>query len=132
VSRTSSDGPSGAEFGVVSSYVGVEGYLVVAAPFGLHVETGLEQPDKCVGVDRPKDADKNEPYWNRARCYVDFPAGYRFRLFGGKIRAKAQLNVRNVPEDGRLQSVAVNPDGSTYACRIIAPRRFIRSLTFDL
>jgi hypothetical protein len=40
--------------------------------------------------------------------------------------------VRNVLEDGRLQSVAVNPDGSTYVYRIIDPRQIILSLNFDL
>ena len=76
--------------------------------------------------------DKDKPYWSKARYYFDLSAGYRFRLFGDKVRAKAQLNVRNVLEDGRLQSVAVNPDGSTYAYRIIDPRQFILSLNFDL
>jgi outer membrane receptor protein involved in Fe transport len=75
--------------------------------------------------------DPDKPYWDKARFYVDLSAGYRFRL-GDKIRAKAQLNIRDAFEDGRLQRVAVNPDGSTYAYRIINPRQFILSLAFDL
>ena len=43
-----------------------------------------------------------------------------------------QLNVRNVFENGRLQPVAVNPDGRPYAYRIIDPRQFIISTSFDL
>jgi hypothetical protein len=43
-----------------------------------------------------------------------------------------QLNVKDVFEDGRLQPVGANPDGSTYAYRIIEPRRFILSASFDL
>jgi hypothetical protein len=76
--------------------------------------------------------DKDKPYWSKARYYFDLSAGYRFRFLGDKVRTKAQLNIRNVFEDGRLQSVAVNPDGSTYAYRIIDPRQFIVSLNFDL
>jgi hypothetical protein len=53
-------------------------------------------------------------------------------MVGDRFRGKAPLNVRNVLEDGRLQKVGVNPDGSTYAYRIINPRQFILSLTFDL
>ncbi len=76
--------------------------------------------------------DKDKPYFDQARYYVDLSAGYKFRLFGDKIRAKAQLNLRNAFEDGRLQRVAVNPDGSTFAYRIIDPRQVILSLNFDL
>ena len=76
--------------------------------------------------------DKDKPYWDKARYYFDLSAGYRFRLFGDKVRAKAQLNVKNAFEGGRLQRVAVNPDGSTYAYRIIDPRQFILSVNFDL
>ena len=35
-------------------------------------------------------------------------------------------------ENGRLQAVAVNPDGRPYAFRIIDPRQFILTTTFDL
>lgn len=44
---------------------------------------------------------------------------------------RAQLNVKNALEDGRLQSIAVNPDGSAYAYRIIDPRQFIFSVSFE-
>jgi outer membrane receptor protein involved in Fe transport len=76
--------------------------------------------------------DKDKPFWDRARYYVDLSAGYKFRMWGDKVRAKAQLNVRNAFESGRLQKVAVNPNGSTYAYRIIDPRQFILSCSFEL
>lgn len=76
--------------------------------------------------------DQNKPFWDRARFYADLSVGYRFRLFGDKVRGRAQLNIKDVFEDGRLQKVGVNPDGSTYAYRIISPRQFILSTTFDL
>jgi hypothetical protein len=59
-------------------------------------------------------------------------ASYRFRLFENKVRGSLQLNVRNLFEDGRLQAVGANPDGSIYAWRIIDPRRIILSASFDL
>jgi outer membrane receptor protein involved in Fe transport len=76
--------------------------------------------------------DNNKPYWDKARYYFDVSAGYKFKLWGDKIRAKAQLNVRDILEDGRLQAVGVNPDGKPFAYRIINPRQFIFSMTFDL
>ncbi|WP_414661122.1 TonB-dependent receptor plug domain-containing protein [Horticoccus sp. 23ND18S-11] len=76
--------------------------------------------------------DPNRPIYDKARYYFDLSAGYRFRLFNDKVRTNVQLNVRNAFEDGRLQPVAANPDGSIYAYRIIEPRRFILSASFDL
>ena len=76
--------------------------------------------------------DPDRPVWDAARYYVDLFAGYRFGLFGEKVRAKVQLNVKDVLENGRLQPVGVNPDGSVYAYRIINPRQFILSASFDL
>jgi hypothetical protein len=40
--------------------------------------------------------------------------------------------VENVQEGGRLQAVAAYPDGTPNAYRIIDPRKFILSATFDL
>lgn len=82
------------------------------------------------GIVRSLDA--NKPVYDRARFAVDLSASYGFRLFKDRVRAKVQLNVRDVLENGRLQKVAINPDGSTYAYRIIDPRRFILSTSFDL
>ncbi len=76
--------------------------------------------------------DPNRPIYDKARYYVDLSAGYRFRLFDDKVRGNLQLNVRDVFEDGRLQAVGANPDGSIYAYRIINPRRFILTASFDL
>jgi hypothetical protein len=76
--------------------------------------------------------DNNKPVYDQARAYFDFNAGYRFRLLGDKIRTKAQLNIRNAFEGGRLRPIAINPDGVPYAYRIVDPRQFIFSLSFDL
>ncbi len=76
--------------------------------------------------------DRDRPVYDKTRAYFDFSAGYNLKLFNGKVRTRLQLNVRNVLENGRLQAVAVNPDGSPFAYRIIDPRQFILTTTFDL
>ena len=76
--------------------------------------------------------DANRPIWDKARYYVDLNAGYNLRMFKDKIRARLQLNVRNIFENGRLQPVAYNPDGTPFAFRMIDPRQFILSANFDL
>ena len=76
--------------------------------------------------------DLSRPIYDQAHTYIDLLLGYRTRLFNDKVGARIQLNVRNVTEDGRLQPVAAFPDGRPYAYRIIEPRVFILSATFDL
>lgn len=76
--------------------------------------------------------DKAKPIYDKARSSFDFFASHSFRLNRDKIRGSVQLNVRNALEGGRLQAVGVNPDGSPYNFRIIDPRQFILTTTFDL
>ncbi|MSU66640.1 MAG: hypothetical protein EXS38_11180 [Opitutus sp.] len=76
--------------------------------------------------------DPNKPIYDKSRFYYDLSAGYRFRFFKDRIRTNVQLNVRDVFENGRLQPVGANPDGSIFAYRIIEPRRFILTASFDL
>jgi outer membrane receptor protein involved in Fe transport len=82
------------------------------------------------GVSRHYDA--NKPVYDKARVYADLMAGYSTKLFNGKVRANIQLNVRNVFENGRLQVFGVNPDGRPRDYRIVDPRQFILTTTFDL
>ena len=42
------------------------------------------------------------------------------------------INVRNLNESGRLQPIGAFPDGTPYAYRIVDPRLFILSASFDL
>ena len=76
--------------------------------------------------------DNDKPIWDKARAYLDLSAGYKLRFYNDKIRTKIQLNVKNVTEGGRLQMIGVNPDGKGYAYRIIDPRQFILSTSFEL
>ncbi len=79
-----------------------------------------------------REYDPNKPVWQKGNTVVDLHAKYRLKFFSGKVRCTLQLNVNNVFEDGKLQPVAVNPDGSPWAFRIVDPRQFILSATFDL
>jgi outer membrane receptor protein involved in Fe transport len=81
------------------------------------------------GVIRSLDPDR--PIFDKARTYFDFNAYYDARIFEGKVRARFQVNVRNAFENGRLQTIGVNPDGSGFNFRIIDPRQIIFTTTFD-
>jgi hypothetical protein len=77
--------------------------------------------------------DTNRPIYNRAHTYIDAFVAYRMRLYANKIGAKFQLNVQNLQESGgRLQPTGAFPDGSKNAYRIVDPRKFILTATFDL
>lgn len=76
--------------------------------------------------------DVRRPIWDKGHVYVDGVIGYRTRLFSNRIGSTFQLNVRNLQENGRLQPIAALPDGRVYQYRIVSPRQFILSATFDL
>lgn len=82
------------------------------------------------GIVRSYDADK--AIWDSSRFYLDLNWGYDFKLFRDKIRSRVQLNVRNALEGGRLQAYAFNPDGTPVNYRIVDPREFVFSMSFDL
>jgi len=76
--------------------------------------------------------DNDKPVFDKARAYFDLSAGYRLKFHGDKMQTKVQLNIQDAFENGRLQAVAVNPDGKPYAYRIVDPRKFVLSVRFDL
>lgn len=75
--------------------------------------------------------DPRRPIYDKARTYVDLFTSYRVKL-SNRISTTLQFNVRNVQENGRLQPISVYPDGTPNAYRIVDPRQFILSATFDL
>jgi hypothetical protein len=79
-----------------------------------------------------RDFDPNRPIWDRSRYIINLHAGYNLRMYNDKVRARIQLNVNDIFAQQRLQAVAVNPDGTSYAFRIVDPRQFILSVNFDL
>lgn len=78
------------------------------------------------------DFDPNRPIYDKARLYVDTIVGYRTKLFSDRMSATFQLNVRNLTEGGRLQPISAYPTGVGSVFRIVDPRQFILSATFDL
>lgn len=76
--------------------------------------------------------DPDRPIWDSAHTYVDAFVTYSTRLFSDKVRARFQINGRNLQEGGRLQGIGAYPDGRPHTYRIINPRTFIFSASFDL
>lgn len=87
---------------------------------------GVESPPTIV-----TDLDPTRPIWDKAHLYADAFVSYRTRLFADKVSTTFQLNVRNLQESGRLQAVAAYPDGTPWAFRIVDPRQFILSASFE-
>jgi len=79
-----------------------------------------------------RDFDPNRPIWDKSRYIINVHAGYNLRMFNDKVRARIQLNINDIFAQQRLQAVAVNPDGTAYAFRIVDPRQFVLSVNFDL
>lgn len=76
--------------------------------------------------------DRNRIVYDKPMDNIDLLLTYNFRMFRDRIRARVQLNVRNVTENGHLQPIGVNPDGQIWRYRIVDPRQFIFSTSFDL
>jgi outer membrane receptor for monomeric catechols len=76
--------------------------------------------------------DTARPIYDKARFALDLMLSYRLRVFSDKLNCKLQLNCQNVFEDGRLQPFVYNPDGVAWNYRIIDPRPFVLTATFDL
>ncbi len=77
--------------------------------------------------------DPNRPIYSPGQAYVDLFASYRMKLFADKVRANFQLNVKNVQEDGGgLLKTAAFFDGRAATYRIVDPRQFILTASFDL
>ena len=88
------------------------------------------------------DLDRTRPIWDTGSFFgkrttghysLDVNLRYRTRLFTNKIGTTLQLNVRNLQESGgRLQAIGAFPDGTPHTYRIVDPRQFILTATFDL
>ena len=77
--------------------------------------------------------DPNKPIYQKAQYHVDLLVGYRTKLFANRIPARFQFNVTDV-QYGHTQLLPINafPDGTPSAYRIMDPRKFILTATFDL
>lgn len=97
--------------------------------YGLGYDPSL---DLRLPANRILQLDPNRPIYSPAETFVDLFVSYNTKLFNDKVRARFQLNVKNVGESGgSLQPTSAFLDGSPSAYRIIDPRQFILSATFD-
>jgi hypothetical protein len=76
--------------------------------------------------------DVNRSVYDKGHIYADLGVSYRTKLWKNKVGANFQLNVRNINENGRLQPINALVTGEIYQYRIISPRQFILSASFDL
>lgn len=76
-------------------------------------------------------SDVSRPIYDGAHYYTDLWISYRRPILNDKVRMKIQLNVSNVFESGSLRPVAVNFDGTPYSFRIIDPRLFTLTTSFE-
>ena len=77
-------------------------------------------------------SDVSRPVFTPAQTYVDFWASYSKPIYDEKIDMKVQLNIVNAFEDGGLQTVSVNWDGSPAGFRIVDPRQIKLTVSFDM
>jgi hypothetical protein len=76
--------------------------------------------------------DPNRPIFSKGNTYVDLGASYRTRIYSDRVGFRLQFNLRNVFEDGRLQAIGALPDGTPHTYRIVDPRLFMLTASFDL
>lgn len=74
--------------------------------------------------------DLARPIYTPAETNVDLFVSYTRKLTD-KVRMKVQLNVRDVTESGKLIATQFNPDGSAAGYRIIDPRTWFVTTSFD-
>jgi len=76
-------------------------------------------------------SDVTKPIYDKANWYTDLFVNYKHKIWHDRMDLIIQLNVENVFENGHLQVVAVNYDGSPYGYRIIDSRKFSLTTTFN-
>lgn len=98
--------------------------------YGLGYTQGM---DLTLPANKILQLDPNRPIYAAAEAYVDLFFSYKTRLFHDRVAATFQLNVKNVQENGvRLQKTSAFFDGRASTYRIVDPRQFIFSASFEL
>jgi hypothetical protein len=91
--------------------------------------TGLNKDNKGKPVlDVP---DITQPIYDDPEWHTDLWIAYTRKIFNDKVRMKIQLNVADVFQSGELKPVAVDYKGEYTGYRIMDPRTFILTATFD-
>jgi outer membrane receptor protein involved in Fe transport len=76
-------------------------------------------------------SDTNKPIWDDGNFYTDVWVSYNRRILKDKVKMKLQFNVENIFEGGSLRVVNVDYNGTANGFRIIDPRRYLLTATFD-
>jgi hypothetical protein len=77
--------------------------------------------------------DVTKPIWQKGQYYFDVFVGYRMKLWSDKVAATFQLNVQDILENGdRIQKIGAFPNGVGNNFRIIDPRIFLLTASFDM
>ena len=77
--------------------------------------------------------DPNKPIYQKAQYHIDAFVGYRTKLFADRIPMRVQLNVSDLQySHSQLLPINAFPDGTPSAYRIMDPRKFVLTATFDL
>jgi outer membrane receptor protein involved in Fe transport len=98
--------------------------------YGLGYTDGM---DLTLAQNRILKLDPDRPIYSPSETYVDLFVTYNVRMFSDKVRARFQINVKNVFEDGgRLQATQAFFDGKAATYRIVDPRQFVFTASFDL
>ncbi len=98
--------------------------------YGLGYVQGM---DLTLPANKILQLDPNRPIYSPGEANVDVFVSYRTKLFADRIRANFQFNVKNVQEEGgRLQKTGAFFDGRASTYRIVDPRQFILSASFDM
>lgn len=79
-----------------------------------------------------KTLDVNRPIYDGRHTYVDLFVSYKTKMFSDRVNATFRLNVQNIQEGGRLQPIGAYPDGTAHTYRIVDPRKFILTASFDI
>ncbi len=75
--------------------------------------------------------DLTRPIYTPSEVNYDLWASYSRKILKDKVLMKVQFNLRDVLENGHLEPVAFNLDGTAFAYRIIDPRQFFLTTTFS-
>jgi hypothetical protein len=76
-------------------------------------------------------ADTTRPIYTKEDYHTDLWIAYTRKILKDKVKMKIQLNVNDVTESGRLEAIAYNFDGTPYAFRIVDPRQYVLTTSFE-
>jgi hypothetical protein len=96
------------------------------AAIGFHGKVGDPGQPTVINL-----ADVTRPIYDSGNYYTDLWFAYTRKIANDKVRMKIQFNINNATEGGRLMPIQTNLDGQSWAYRIIDPRQYVLTTTFE-